>query len=130
MDTESSKVLDFSLLQVTDVKNSNAMELEGLKRCLDHLKGENVKIAKIAQTKEGTMKFKFVSPKGSRGWVAKPQYEAKSYQFLHNLMADLLTFKRGLIEVPPLPPKPPALNNAPTPRPSKEMLIEGHRSRF
>ena len=322
VDTESSKVLDFSLLQVTEVKNSNAMELEGLKRCVDHVEGENVKIAKLAtdrhvqvrahmkkerpdikhnfnvwhvaksvqkelskkaqtvarpalkpwihaiithlwwcakssqgnghncverwksivfhtanihhwddcqhlhhcahppipreierrkgwlkvgspahdalkevawnklllkdvamlaefihtgilemyhglmakkycqkvhhysyhgmrartqlaildhnhnvgrdqaQTKEGTMKFKFVSPKGSRGWVAKPQYEAKSYQFLHNLMADLLTFKRGLIEVPPLPPKPPALNNAPTPRPSKEMLIEGHRSRF
>ena len=31
-----------------------------------------------AQTKEGTMKFKFVSRKGSRGWVARPQYEAKS----------------------------------------------------
>ena len=76
------------------------------------------------------MKFKFVSRKGSRGWVAKPQYEAKSYQFLHNLMADLLTFKRDLIEVPPLPPKPPAVNIAPTPRPSKEKLIEGHRSRF
>ena len=48
VDTESSKVLDFSLLQVTEVKNSNAMELEGLKRCLDHLEGENVKIAKLA----------------------------------------------------------------------------------
>ena len=45
VDTESSKVLDFSLLQVTEVKNSNAMELEGLKRCLDHL---DVKIAKLA----------------------------------------------------------------------------------
>ena len=31
VDTESSKVLDFSLLQVTEVKNSNALELEGLK---------------------------------------------------------------------------------------------------
>ena len=48
VDTESSKVLDFSLLQVTEVKNSNAMELEGLKGCLDHLEGENVKIAKPA----------------------------------------------------------------------------------
>ena len=38
VNTATSKVLDFSLVQVTEVKNSNAMELEGLKRCLDHLK--------------------------------------------------------------------------------------------
>ena len=37
VDTESSKVLYFSLLQVTEVKNSNGMELEGLKLCIDHL---------------------------------------------------------------------------------------------
>ena len=43
-----TKVLDFSLLQVTEVKNSNAMELAGLKRCLDYLEWENVKIAKLA----------------------------------------------------------------------------------
>ena len=43
-DTNSSKVLDFSLVQVTEVKNSNAVELEGLKRCLDHLQEEQVVI--------------------------------------------------------------------------------------
>lgn len=48
VDTASSKVLDFSLVQVTEVKNSNAMELEGLKRCLDHLQQEQVAIAKLA----------------------------------------------------------------------------------
>ena len=83
-----------------------------------------------AQTKEDAMKFRFVSPKGSQGWFAKPQCEDKSYQFLDNLMTDLIAFKRGLIEVPPLPPKPPAFNIAPTARPSKEILIERHRSRF
>ena len=31
-----------------EVKNSNGMELEGLKRCLDHLQEENVTIAKLA----------------------------------------------------------------------------------
>ena len=31
-----------------EVKNSNAMELEGLKRCLDHLQQEQVAIAKLA----------------------------------------------------------------------------------
>ena len=48
VDTTSSKVLDFSLVQVKEVKNSNAMELEGLKRCLDHLQQKQVVIAKLA----------------------------------------------------------------------------------
>ena len=38
MDLESSKILDVQLIQVTEVKNSNAMELVGLKRCLNFLK--------------------------------------------------------------------------------------------
>ena len=83
-----------------------------------------------AMTKEGVAKHKFVHPKGSPGWVAKPQYKDKSYQFLHDLMADLLAFKRGQIEVPPLPAKPAAANIAPTARPPKENLLERHRSRF
>lgn len=48
MNTVSSKVLDFSLVQVTEVKNSNVMELEGLKRCLAHLQPEQVTVAKLA----------------------------------------------------------------------------------
>ena len=82
------------------------------------------------QTKEGAKKHKFVSPKGSVGWVAKPQYEEKSYAFLNDLMVSLLAFKKGDIEVPPLPPKPAAANIAPTPRPPKNDLLEAHRSRF
>ena len=48
VNTASSKVLDFSLVQVTEVKNSNAMELESLKLCLDHLQQEKLAIAKLA----------------------------------------------------------------------------------
>ena len=46
--TNTYKVIDVSLVQVTEVKNSNAMELEGLKRCLDHLQEERVVISKLA----------------------------------------------------------------------------------
>jgi len=38
MDIQTSKILDVKLVQVNEVKNSNAMELEGLKRCLTFLK--------------------------------------------------------------------------------------------
>ena len=82
------------------------------------------------QTREGTKKHKFVSPKGKIGWIAKPQYEEKSYAFLSDLMFSLLAFKKGDIEVPPLPPKPAAANIAPTPRPPKNDLLEMHRPRF
>ena len=83
-----------------------------------------------AQTKEGAKKHKFVSPEGSQGWVAKPQYEEKSYQFLEDLMTGVLAFKRGHVEVPPLPLRPAAADTAPTARPAKEGLIDKHRSCF
>lgn len=37
MDLNSSKILDVQLVQVNEVTSSNAMELEGLKRCLNYL---------------------------------------------------------------------------------------------
>lgn len=59
---------------------------------LDH--NHNVGRAQ-AQTEEGVAKNKFVCPKGSGHWVVKLRYEMKSYQFLSNLMDDLVAFKRG-----------------------------------
>ena len=58
------------------------------------------------------------------------QYEEKSYTFLNSLMVSLLAFKKGDIEVPPLPPKPAAENIAPTARPPKNNLLEKHQSHF
>ena len=83
-----------------------------------------------AQTKDGSLKHKFVCPKGTGGWVAKPKYEDKSYQFVDNLMATLVAFKRGDTEVPPLPPKQAVRNIASITRPPKEELLAKHRSRF
>lgn len=37
LDIDDSKILDVKVVQVTEVNNSNAMELEGLKRCLAFL---------------------------------------------------------------------------------------------
>ena len=48
LDTETSKVIEFSLVQATEMKNSNGMELEDFKRCLDHLQEEWVVISKLA----------------------------------------------------------------------------------
>ena len=37
MEVTTEKIVDFSLVQVSEVANSNAMEKEGLKRCLEFL---------------------------------------------------------------------------------------------
>ena len=37
MQVTTEKILDFSLVQVSEVNNSNGMEKEGLKRCLENL---------------------------------------------------------------------------------------------
>ena len=66
---------------------------------------------------------KFVSPKGGGGWVVKPQYEDKSYEFVDELMAALVAFKRGDIEVLPLPQPPHVISQ---PYPSHIQHIQDH----
>jgi len=73
-------------------------------------------------------KPKFVSPKGSVGWIAKPQCEEKSYAFLNDIIVSLLAFNKGDIEIPLLPQKLAAANIVPTPRPPKNDLPETHGS--
>lgn len=45
MDVETSKVIYIQLVQCNEVKNSNAMELEGLKRGLQFLKDEQIVVS-------------------------------------------------------------------------------------
>ena len=87
-------------------------------------------MVKREDPEEMKKEHKFVSPKGGGGWLVKPQYEEKSYQFVDDLMADLVAFKRGDIEVPPLPQTPAAENIAPTARPPEEDFLAKHGSRF
>ena len=48
MDSETDKVVDFQIVQKSEVKNSSVMEKEGLVRCLDKLKEANVKVIQLA----------------------------------------------------------------------------------
>ncbi|XP_021351637.1 uncharacterized protein LOC110449233 [Mizuhopecten yessoensis] len=47
MDVETAKVVDIQLVQSNEVKNSNAMELEGLKRCFQFLKDEGIPVSDL-----------------------------------------------------------------------------------
>ena len=40
MHVATEKILDFSLVQVSEVNNSNCMKKEGLKRCLENLESD------------------------------------------------------------------------------------------
>ena len=46
IDQQTAKIVDFQIVQCTEVNNSNAMEREGFKRCMDNIKakGGNIKV--------------------------------------------------------------------------------------
>ena len=48
MDDDSGIVVAFSVVQVSEVTSSNAMEKEGFKRCIESLEGDRVEIDRIA----------------------------------------------------------------------------------
>ena len=48
MDNASDKMVAFSVVQVSEVTSSNAMEKEGFKRCIESLEDDRVKIDRIA----------------------------------------------------------------------------------
>lgn len=47
LDIMSKKIVNFQLVQSNETKNSNAMELEGLKRCFTYLDSHNVGVKKL-----------------------------------------------------------------------------------
>ena len=48
MDDDTGKVVEFNVVQVSEVSSSNAMEKEGFKRCLENLDNNHVKVNRIA----------------------------------------------------------------------------------
>ena len=42
IDQNSNKIVDFKIVQVTEVTSSNAMEREGFKRCMDSIQGKGL----------------------------------------------------------------------------------------
>lgn len=84
----------------------------------------------VATTASGDERYKCVYPKLQKQWVAKPIYEEKSYQFVHDLLSDTILLKKGEIEVPDLERPHLPQNIAPNPRGNKEDIIARHVSRF
>ena len=48
IDQHTDKIVDFHVVQVTEVSSSNAMEREGSKRCMNHIKDHGGKIKVVA----------------------------------------------------------------------------------
>ena len=48
MDEDTGNVVAFEIVQVSEVKSSNAMEKEGFSRCIELLEGKGVKISRVA----------------------------------------------------------------------------------
>ena len=84
----------------------------------------------------GSLRYKAVCPKAKKKWIAKPIYEKKNYDFVYDMMADVV--KRKLLDQKgnsnPLFFNPPAKavqgNIAPVVNPGKDVLIQTHVTRF
>lgn len=48
IDQETDKIVDFQIVQVSEVNSSNAMEREGFKRCMDNIRGKGGNITVVA----------------------------------------------------------------------------------
>ena len=48
IDQQTDKIVDFHVVQVTEVNNSNAMEREGFKRCMNHIQDHGGQIEVVA----------------------------------------------------------------------------------
>ena len=78
----------------------------------------------------GEARYKLCFPKANKRWVVKPINEKKSYQFLSDLLSEVLSrVEQGNAAAQPLHPHLPS-NIASEPAPSKSDAIRQHRSRF
>ncbi len=55
MDEATGNIIDFSLVQVSEVSSSNAMENKGCQRCLNKVISQNVKIRSLATDRHTTI---------------------------------------------------------------------------
>ena len=79
MDLETEKILDVQLVQVTEVANSNAMELEGLKRSLAFLE-PRIGIASITTDRHGQVN-KYLREKIEREKKEQPLHASLRHYF-------------------------------------------------
>ncbi len=86
---------------------------------------------KQATRTDGEPQFKIVCPKRTKEWIPKPIMGGKSHNWRLNIAKQVLKLKNGNAEKIniPVPENLPA-NIADTPRPSKEEILQKHRSRF
>ena len=56
IDQHSDKIVDFQIVQVTEVTSSNAMEREGFKRCMEKIQGNGAQVKVLATDRHVSIK--------------------------------------------------------------------------
>ena len=56
IDQSSDKIVDFEIVQVSEVTSSNAMEREGFKRCMENIQSKGVKVKVVATDRHVSIK--------------------------------------------------------------------------
>jgi len=56
IDQITDKIVDFQVVQVSEVTSSNAMEREGFKRCMKHIQGMGAKVKVVVTDRRVSIK--------------------------------------------------------------------------
>ena len=81
--------------------------------------------------RKGEPRFNVACPKGRKGWIARPVYQRKSYDYVHGLMDDVRHLcMYGTTDEDDFLHRDLPRNIASEEKPLKEELICQHRSRF
>ena len=56
IDQITDKIVDYQIVQVSEVTSSNAMEREGFQRCMEHIQGKGAKVKVFATDRHVSIK--------------------------------------------------------------------------
>ena len=56
IDQHNNKIVDFQIVQVSEVTSSNAMERKGFKRCMENIQGKGAKVKVVATDRHVSIK--------------------------------------------------------------------------
>ena len=98
---------------------------------IDHNANANREQALVKKgNNKGEKRYNVVFPKGKKKWIAKPIMDEKSYSFVQDLMKEVLLYKNDKKKNKLTQPKKIPKNIAAFPRPSKQEIIDKHKSRM
>ena len=97
IDKTLKKIVDFSLVQVSEVFSRNAMENEGCQRSINKVSGQGIKFRSLKKDRHTQIKGEMrernpqIVHEYDAWHLLKPVLETKAFNFIRHLMDDVMS---------------------------------------